>query len=160
MMGYFNPIQLAAPRTRRRDAAPYADRIKARAIRRRGQLLKQIEPAQGANQNIHDGDDRKVTQTSAATEAALPLLHFSRTLRKSGLLLLPAPDRKEFWSSEHGRAAAALAKVSLVVAIALRHDDFAPIRSSADWANELHARNDNSARAPTSIQQSAVQQAG
>ncbi len=48
-----------------------ADRIQARAIRRCGELLKQIEPANGANQNIRDGADRKVTRSSAATDAGL-----------------------------------------------------------------------------------------
>ena len=44
----------------------------ARAIRRCGELLKLIEPRQGANQNIHDGTDTKVlTRTEAATQAGL-----------------------------------------------------------------------------------------
>lgn len=49
-----------------------ADRIQARAIRRCGELLKQIEPAHGANQNIRDGADTKVlTRTQAAADAGL-----------------------------------------------------------------------------------------
>ena len=49
-----------------------ADRIQARAIRRCGELLKQIEPKQGANQNIRDGADMKVlTRTQVAQEAGL-----------------------------------------------------------------------------------------
>jgi len=34
-------------------------------------LLRQIEPARGANQNIQDGTVPKVTRESAATEAGL-----------------------------------------------------------------------------------------
>ena len=44
----------------------------ARAIRRCGELLKLIEPRQGANQNIHEGTHTKVlTRTEAATQAGL-----------------------------------------------------------------------------------------
>jgi hypothetical protein len=49
----------------------YADRIKARAIRRCGELLKLVEPARGANQNIRDGAGMKVTRQSAASDAGL-----------------------------------------------------------------------------------------
>lgn len=49
-----------------------ADRIQARAIRRCGELLKQVEARQGANQNIRDCSDMKVlTRTDAATQAGL-----------------------------------------------------------------------------------------
>src|SRR5262245_45047582 len=43
-----------------------AVRIRARAIRRCGELLAAIAPAQGANQNIRGGAPPKVTRTSAA----------------------------------------------------------------------------------------------
>lgn len=46
-------------------------RIQARAIRRCGELLKQIEPGYGANQNIREGDHLKVTRESAASDAGL-----------------------------------------------------------------------------------------
>jgi hypothetical protein len=49
-----------------------AMRIRARAIRRCGELLKEIEKAQGANQNIRDGEGPKVqTRKTAATEAGM-----------------------------------------------------------------------------------------
>jgi hypothetical protein len=49
-----------------------AQRIRARAIRRAGELLKQIEPAHGANQNINAGDHTKVlTRDSAARDAGM-----------------------------------------------------------------------------------------
>ena len=49
-----------------------ADRIQARAIRRAGELLRQIEPAHGANQNIGEGAHPNVlTRTQAATEAGM-----------------------------------------------------------------------------------------
>ena len=49
-----------------------AQRIRARAIRRAGELLKQIEPAHGANQNISEGDRTNVlTRENAAREAGM-----------------------------------------------------------------------------------------
>lgn len=49
-----------------------AQRIRARAIRRAGELLKQIEPAHGANQNINKGERTNVlTRESAAREAGM-----------------------------------------------------------------------------------------
>ncbi len=48
-----------------------ADRIQARAIRRCGELLRQIQPARGANQNIREGDHPKVTRESVADAAGL-----------------------------------------------------------------------------------------
>lgn len=49
-----------------------AQRIRARAIRRAGELLKQIEPKHGANQNISEGDHTKVlTRDSAARDAGM-----------------------------------------------------------------------------------------
>lgn len=50
----------------------HAMRIQSRAARRMGELLDQIEPKQGANQNIGMGDHTKVlTRTSAAEAAGL-----------------------------------------------------------------------------------------
>jgi hypothetical protein len=47
-----------------------AKRIRARAMRRAGELLKQIEPAHGANQNISDGTGTNVlTRQNAAQDA-------------------------------------------------------------------------------------------
>lgn len=49
-----------------------AIRIRDRAIRRAGELLKQIEPGHGQNQNISDGGDTKVlTRTDAARQAGM-----------------------------------------------------------------------------------------
>lgn len=49
-----------------------ATRIQARAIRRCGELLKEIEKQHGANQNIGDGDGPKVyTRKEAAEDAGL-----------------------------------------------------------------------------------------
>lgn len=55
-----------------RVIAVMATRIRDRAIRRAGELLQQIEPKRGANQNIPDGSDRKVfTRTDAARDAGM-----------------------------------------------------------------------------------------
>jgi hypothetical protein len=52
--------------------SPLATRIRDRAIRRSGELLKQIEPAYGANQNIEGGISPKVlTRKQAASDAGM-----------------------------------------------------------------------------------------
>ena len=49
-----------------------AQRIRARAVRRCGELLKEIEKAQGANQNIKGGASPNVqTRKQAASDAGL-----------------------------------------------------------------------------------------
>jgi hypothetical protein len=63
-----------------------ADRIQARAIRRCGELLRQIEPQQGVNQNIQDGTVPKVTRTKAADDAGL-----SERQRKTALRVANVP---------------------------------------------------------------------
>ena len=56
----------------RHDGTDIARNRTQAAIRRCGELLKQVEPKQGANQNIHDATDTKVlTRTEAAKEAGL-----------------------------------------------------------------------------------------
>lgn len=67
-----------------------ADRIQARAIRRCGELLREIKPARGANQNIRDAADPKVrTREGAAADAGL-----SERQRKTALRVaaVPAPE--------------------------------------------------------------------
>ncbi|MBY8974639.1 hypothetical protein KHP62_02400 [Rhodobacteraceae bacterium NNCM2] len=49
-----------------------AQRIRARAIRRAGELLKQVEPARGANQNINVANGNNVlTRKQAAADAGM-----------------------------------------------------------------------------------------
>ncbi|MEZ5585219.1 MAG: hypothetical protein R3F37_22935 [Candidatus Competibacteraceae bacterium] len=48
-----------------------AERIQARAIRRCGELLKQVETGQGVRTTHHDAADMKLTRTEAATQAGL-----------------------------------------------------------------------------------------
>jgi hypothetical protein len=45
-------------------------RIRSRAIRRCGELLRQVEPARGANQNIGEGDHPKVPARKDVAAAA------------------------------------------------------------------------------------------
>jgi hypothetical protein len=67
-----------------------ADRIQARAIRRCGELLKQIPPANGANQNIEGGDSPKVlTRKQAAIDAGL-----SDDQRKTALRVASVPENE------------------------------------------------------------------
>ena len=65
----------------------FAQRIQARALRRCGELLKQIPAARGANQNIQDGAVQKVTRESAATDAGL-----SERQRKTALRVANVPE--------------------------------------------------------------------
>lgn len=63
-----------------------AQRIRARAIRRAGELLKQIEPRQGANQNIKAGDHPNVlTRTDAAREAGMSPHQAKQAVRVSNV---------------------------------------------------------------------------
>ena len=62
-----------------------AKRIRARATRRAGELLKQIEPAHGANQNIRVGTDPKVTRKQAAEDAGLSERQAKNALRTANV---------------------------------------------------------------------------
>jgi hypothetical protein len=64
-----------------------ADRIQTRAIRRAGELLHEIAPANGANQNIGDGADPKVLTRKDAAEAA----GLSERQRKTALRVKARP---------------------------------------------------------------------
>jgi hypothetical protein len=66
-----------------------ADRIQARAIRRCGELLKQIPQANGARTDLElqDGSDPKLTRESAATDAGL-----SERQRKTALRVASVPE--------------------------------------------------------------------
>lgn len=63
-----------------------ADRIQARAIRRCGELLREIPKANGVNQNISGDAPTKVTRTSAAIDAGL-----SRDQRVTALRVANVP---------------------------------------------------------------------
>jgi hypothetical protein len=65
-----------------------ATRIKARAIRRVGELLREIEPAQGANQNIREAALPNVGRAAAATDAGL-----SEHQRKTALRVANVPEQ-------------------------------------------------------------------
>jgi hypothetical protein len=66
-----------------------ATRIKARAARRAGELLAQIEPAHGANQNIQEGDRHNVlTRSDTAREAGM-----SEHQQKQALRIAAIPEQ-------------------------------------------------------------------
>ena len=66
-----------------------AGRIRARAMRRAGELLKQIEPARGANQNIEDGAVPKVeTRKEVARQAGM-----SERQQKTAIRVANVPER-------------------------------------------------------------------
>jgi hypothetical protein len=64
-----------------------AKRIRARAMRRAGELLKQVEPQRGANQNIKDAAVPKVGRAVAASEAG-----FSERQAKTAQRLASIPE--------------------------------------------------------------------
>lgn len=64
-----------------------ADRIQARAVKRCGELLHEIDPSRGANQHIREGALPKVTRTSMATDAGL-----SEHQRKTALRVANVPE--------------------------------------------------------------------
>ena len=68
-----------------------ADRIQARAIRRCGELLKQIEPSKGGDASLfiaRDGADPSVTRKLAAEQAGL-----SERQRKTALRVANVPEQ-------------------------------------------------------------------
>jgi hypothetical protein len=67
----------------------YAKRIRARAIRRQGELLKEIKPAKGSNQNIRVGAHPKVTRKSVAASAGL-----SEEQQKTALRVANVPEEQ------------------------------------------------------------------
>ena len=52
-------------------------------IRRCGELLKQVEPKQGANQNIRDGADMKVLTRTQAAKGAGTVLHDAADMKQN-----------------------------------------------------------------------------
>ena len=69
-----------------------ADRIQARAIRRAGELLKQIEPSKGGDSslfNAKEGDRPSVTRKQAATDAGMSEHQRKQALRVASV---PAPE--------------------------------------------------------------------
>ncbi|WP_233872393.1 hypothetical protein [Paraburkholderia adhaesiva] len=104
-----------------------AMRIQARASRRCGELLAQIEPANGLNQNIKDADGPKVaTRTIAAREAGM-----SERQRKTALRVAAVPREtfEEQVESNNPPTVTALAeqgtkKRGQVVAEGIPHEDY------------------------------------
>ena len=66
-----------------------ARRIRARAVRRQGELLKEIKPAKGANQNIRGSAPPKVTRKSVAEAAGL-----SEDQQKTALRVANVPEEQ------------------------------------------------------------------
>src|SRR5207253_10471608 len=85
----------------------YADRIKARAIRRLGELVKRIEPARGANQNIRAGARPKVGRQAAANGAGLSPHQLKQAIRVANV---PREDFERQVESESPPTVTALAE--------------------------------------------------
>ncbi len=76
-----------------------ADRIQARAIRRCGELLKQVEAGQGSRTDrLHDATDIKLTRTIAATQAGLSERQKVTALRVASI---PQPEFEREVESDH-----------------------------------------------------------
>jgi hypothetical protein len=89
-----------------------ADRIQARAIRRCGELLQQIQPAHGANQNISDGADTKVvTRKDAAHDAGLSDRQRVTALRVANV---PEPEFEAAVETDNPVTVTKLAKLGTV----------------------------------------------
>jgi len=67
-----------------------ADRIQAKAIRRCGELLKEVAKQHGANQNIKGGAPPQVTRKSVAESAGL-----SDDQRKTALRVANVPKKEK-----------------------------------------------------------------
>jgi hypothetical protein len=85
----------------------YAHRIRTRAIDRAGELLKQIEPKQGANQNIRGGDPPKVTRKAAAKAAGMSPDQAKTAIRVNNV---PRDDFEKQVESDKPPTVTALAK--------------------------------------------------
>lgn len=75
----------------------YAKRIRIRALKQCGVLLRAIEASHGANQNIRDGSDPKVTRKSAAADAGL-----SERQQKTAQRIASIPEDQFEWQVESG----------------------------------------------------------
>ncbi len=79
-----------------------ADRIQARAIRRCGELLKQVEAGKNRfDEYRHDGSDTPINRTAAATQAGLSERQKVTALRVASI---PQPEfEREVESNHHYR---------------------------------------------------------
>lgn len=86
-----------------------ATRIKARAERRLGELLKEIEPQQGANQNIRAGARPKVqTRKAAAADAGVSEFQAKQAIRVANV---PAETFEKLVESDSPPTISALAEM-------------------------------------------------
>jgi len=77
-----------------------ADRIQARAIRRAGELLKQIEPKHtGRPPENGEGDRPNLTRKQAATDAGLSDHQRKQALHVANILSTPAAGAGRKWGS-------------------------------------------------------------
>ncbi len=84
-----------------------AQRIQDRAVRRCGELLKQVPAAHGANQNIQEGDHPNVTRSSVAASAGLTEHQAKTALRVASI---PAADFERQVESDSPPTVTALAE--------------------------------------------------
>lgn len=109
----------------------YAQRIQGRAVRRAGELLKQIPRANGANQNIKEGDLPKVTRESAASDAGM-----SEHQRKTALRVASV-DAAEF---EAAIESANLPTITEIAEAGRKKQPITPLggRSAGEFNKALH----------------------
>jgi hypothetical protein len=90
-----------------KELETYCRRILDRAVRRCGEILRTVQPARGANQNISDGDDTKVlTRKDAAGQAGLSERQRVSALRVANV---PANEFEELVEGDNPPTVTALA---------------------------------------------------
>jgi hypothetical protein len=110
-------------------------RIRLRALDRVGELLRQIEPAHGANQNIGDGGDPNVlTRKQVADEAGL-----SERQRKTALRInnVPREEFEEAVKSDNPPTASELAKRGIQPRYPPGVDDYLRGRAPEDFQQAI-----------------------
>jgi hypothetical protein len=119
-----------------------AKKIRARAVRRYGELLEEIQPAQGANQNIRDGGGPKVqTRKDAAAGAGLSDRQAKTALRVASL---PEPIFNAMVEAKKPASVSELAQAGTktrapVVAVAEETPAHGDTRSSEEYGAGLKA---------------------
>jgi len=124
-----------AKQSRDDELEKMARRIHARAIRRCGELLDEIEEAKGANQNISSGAPTKVTRTEAAKQAGLSRDQHVTAIR---VARVPKPAFEEQVESDDPPTVSALAEQGKK-----------PVPSSSTPVFDLGGRDPNDFKAAT-----------
>lgn len=131
--------------------ARYATRIKARAIRRAGQLLEEMEPQRGANQNIRDADDPKVGRRAAAASAGLSPRQQKQAQRVARVPQADFDDQVDSAAPPTITALAALGTARASLPVTTQRDGASVDRSLVAWGTLYDFSSWCARNAPTDI---------